>query len=123
MRNLTLSIWAIVSIVTIISLTPSFTSPSSSTDEEYFEESCSDTVLLSESEQIMKQERLYASEIDSLVLALTGQEIDADRIDIENVQEMEGEAYRLLGAYFYVWRQRESMQAWDYDVLIARYAY
>lgn len=91
--------------------------------EEYKE---SDTIVyVFDTEERMYADNLilsYCHEIDSLCYA-QGYEIDADSIDIENEQQMEEEAYRLLGDYFYAWRQRESKYAWEYDVFIARFCY
>lgn len=64
----------------------------------------------------------YCREIDSLCYS-RGFEIDADSIDIMNPNEMEEEAYRLLGPYFYVWRSKESKYSWEFDVVTARYCH
>ena len=74
-------------------------------------------------EYIYMAEDAYCREIDSLVFA-HGAEIDADVVDIENPEQMEKAACKILGeAFFYRWRNKESKTAWEYDVLIARYCY
>lgn len=74
-------------------------------------------------EYIFMAEEAYCREIDSLCFAHNS-EIDADAVDISDVEQMEKAACKILGeSFFYRWRQLESKTAWEYDVLIARYCY